>query len=50
METKRTMVNLLTADTGRTVAEIERAIAYDNYMNAKEAVDFGICDLIVERV
>lgn len=46
METKQLSVELLAADTGRSKKEIERAIAYDNYMNAEEAVAFGICDRI----
>ena len=27
--------------------EIEKAIAFDNYMNAQEALDFGLVDEIV---
>ena len=30
--------------------EIERATAYDNFMNAEEAVAFGICDKIVDHI
>ncbi len=47
METKRITVELLAHDTGRSVEEIEKAIAFDNYMNAQEALDFGLVDEIV---
>lgn len=46
METKRIAVELLAKDTGKPENEIESAIAYDNYMNAEETIDFGICDYI----
>jgi ATP-dependent Clp protease protease subunit len=44
LETKQMSVELLAADTGRSEEEIEAAIAFDNYMNAEEAIAFGICD------
>lgn len=50
METKHILTELLAQDTGRTVEEIEKAVSYDNFMNAEEAVAFGICDTIVDRV
>jgi ATP-dependent Clp protease protease subunit len=46
METKQIYMELLAADTGRSKAEIEAAIAFDNYMNAEEAIAFGICDRV----
>lgn len=50
METKRIMTELLARDTGHTMEEIERAVSYDNFMNAEEAVAFRICDAILDRV
>ena len=50
METKRVSVELLAADTGKEIKEVEAAIAFDNYMNAEEAVEFGICDMIINRI
>lgn len=46
METKRISVELLTSDTGKTRKEVEAAISFDNYMNAEESIDFGLCDTI----
>ncbi len=46
LETKKIMVELLAADTGQTKAAIEKAISFDNYLNPKDAVAFGIVDKI----
>ena len=35
--------------TGRTLAEIERALDRDTYMNAEEAKTFGLIDQIMTR-
>lgn len=37
---------ILAKHTGKTVDEINEATLFDNYMNADEAVAFGICDSI----
>ena len=46
LEAKRIAVELLAGDTGRTEKEVEDAIAFDNSMNAEEAIAFGLCDSI----
>lgn len=46
METKRLSVELLSADTGKSIEEIDAAVSFDNYMNAQQAIDFGMCDAI----
>ena len=46
LETKRTINGLLAEFTGKTIREIDKNTAYDNYFNAKEAVAFGLCDAI----
>ena len=50
MQTKRDLVKLLAHDTGKSEKEIEKAVSYDNFMTAEEAVRFGICDAVVERI
>ena len=50
METKRILVDLLANDTGKSKDEVEKAIAYDNYMNAEEAIAFGLCDSIEKSI
>ena len=46
LETKAMTVELLANSTGRSKKEIEKAISYDNYMNAEECIEFGIADSI----
>lgn len=50
MKTKEALVELLSSDTGRSIEEIEKAVSFDNFMSAEEAVAFGICDEIIERI
>lgn len=50
METKRISVELLAMDTGKSKDEVETAISFDNYMNAEEAIAFGLCDSIETSV
>lgn len=45
-ETKKTINTILSRHTGRTMEEIDEATSFDNFMTAKEAVDFGLCDEI----
>ena len=50
METKQITTRLLSQDTGKPIELIEQAISYDNFMNAEQAVEFGICDAVVSRI
>lgn len=50
METKIILSRLLAYDTGKTIKEITAAISYDNTLDAKEAVSFGIVDKIIESL
>lgn len=47
MEVRNLINSILAKHTGKTVDEINKATAFDNIMNAKEAVEFGIADKIV---
>lgn len=47
LETKRVSVELLASDTGKSIEDVKKAISFDNFMNAQEAVAFGICDRII---
>lgn len=43
----RTITNGIRAKhTGKSIDEIDEAISFDNYMNATDAIEFGICDEI----
>ncbi len=47
-DTRTTISEILAKHTGRSMKAIERAIENDRYMTAKQALEFGICDSIVE--
>lgn len=43
----RSLINgILAENTGKTLEEINSATVFDNFMNAEQAVDFGLCDEI----
>ena len=46
LETKAITNGILAKHTGKTVEEIDEATSFDNFMNAAEAVEFGLCDEI----
>ena len=51
MKTKKELILILARETGRNTKDIERIITSDPfYMDPKEAVSFGICDSVVDRV
>lgn len=50
LETRSIVNGILAEHTGKTVDEINEATRYDNVMNADEAVEFGICDSIVDSL
>lgn len=49
LDTRKTLNKILAAHTGKSLKEIDKATAFDNYMNAEEAIKFGICDEITRR-
>ncbi len=50
LETREIVNGILAEHTGKSIEEINAATNFDNYMNAKEAIEFGICDAITERI
>lgn len=50
LKTKKITNVILAKHTGKTIEEIDRATDHDNFMTAKKAVEFGICDKVVERI
>ncbi len=46
LETKAITNGLLALHTGKTIEEIDEATSFDNFMNAGDAVAFGLCDEI----
>ena len=50
LATKEITNALLAEHTGKSLEEINEATGYDHYMNAQEAIEFGICDRICKSV
>lgn len=46
LETKAITNGILAKHTGKTLEEIDEATSFDNFMNAEEAIAFGLCDSI----
>lgn len=46
MQTKKVINEMLSQFTGRSIEEIDKATAFDNFFNADEAIGFGLCDAI----
>ena len=50
LKTKELVNQILSKHTGKSIEEIETATSFDNYLNAEEAVEFGICDQITSNI
>ena len=50
LETKEIVNGILAKHTGKSIEEINDATGFDNYMDAKEAIKFGICDHITHYI
>ncbi len=50
LETRELTNQILADHTGKSIEEINEATKYDHYMNAEEAVEFGICDHITHKI
>ncbi len=46
IETRGVTNGILAKHTGKTIEEIDEATSFDNFMNAEEAIEFGLCDEI----
>ena len=49
LRTRQTLNELLAANTGKTVEEIARDTERDNFMTAKQALEYGLIDKIIEK-
>jgi ATP-dependent Clp protease protease subunit len=50
LRTKRTMNELLAKHTGQPLEKIEKDTDRDNFMTAKEAMEYGLVDQVLERL
>ncbi|MBP5618375.1 MAG: ATP-dependent Clp protease proteolytic subunit, partial [Clostridia bacterium] len=47
--TRSTLNEILAANTGRSLEEIERDTERDNFMTAEQALEYGLIDKIIEK-
>lgn len=50
LETREILNGILALHTGKSVEEINEATSFDNFMNAEEAIKFGLCDAITDKI
>jgi ATP-dependent Clp protease protease subunit len=49
LKVKRTLIAILSRETGKSAEEVERDTERDRYMDAQEALDYGLIDEILEE-
>ena len=49
LKTKKKLNEMLAANTGKPVEEVEKDTDRDNYMSAQEALEYGIIDKVIEK-
>lgn len=50
LETKSIINEILSKHTGKSEEEIDEATSFDNFMNAEDAIKFGLCDEIKDII
>jgi ATP-dependent Clp protease protease subunit len=50
LQTRELLNGILAKHTGRNLKEINKATDHDNFMTAKEAIEFGLCDKIARQI
>lgn len=48
IETRKKLNGILAQHTNHTIEEIDEATSFDHYFSAEEAVEFGICDKVID--
>ncbi len=50
LQTRKVLNGILAKHTGKSLEEINQATAYDHYFDAEQAIRFGLCDHVLERI
>lgn len=50
LKTREITNGILAKHTGKTMEEIDKATSFDNYMDAKQAIEFGLCDKTTKTI
>ena len=50
LKTREITNGILAKHTGKSIEEIDRATSFDNYMDAAQAIEFGLCDKTTDKI
>ena len=50
MQTRRTVADIISAHTGKSLEEVLDKTASDSYFNAEEAVEWGLADRVIHQL
>jgi len=50
LQTRELLNGILAEHSGKSLEEINKATDHDNFMTAVEAIEFGLCDEVVNRI
>ncbi len=50
LKTREITNGILARHTGKSIEEIDKATSFDNYMDAKQAIEFGLCDKTTDTI
>lgn len=50
LETREIVNGILAEHTGKSIEEINNATSFDNFMNAEDAIKFGLCDAVTKKL
>lgn len=50
LQMRQLLNSILAKHSGKTTQEIDRATEHDNFMSAEEAIAFGLCDGVADRI
>ena len=50
IQMRQLLNSILAKHSGKTTQEIDRATEHDNFMSAEEAIAFGLCDAVADRI
>ena len=50
LQTRSIINGILAEHTGKDKSEVDEATSCDNYMDAEQAIEFGICDRVIETL
>lgn len=50
LKTREITNGILAKHTGKSIEEIDKATSFDNYMDAEQSIEFGLCDRITNSI